>query len=74
MSKIDHRRIKARHGPRVNHINAMLERDPDDVVLRKIRGDGRQALSDAISFVRLTGGKYVIDCGRRVSDAGPLTF
>lgn len=39
--------------PGVDHVNAMLERDPDDVVLGEISSDGCQPVSDAISFVRL---------------------
>ena len=47
------KRCDAKIVPRVNHINAMLERNTDDVVLSQIRGHWRQASTDLIRLIRL---------------------
>ena len=41
--------------PRVDHVDAMLQRDSDDVVLCEISPDGGEALADLVRFVRLGG-------------------
>jgi hypothetical protein len=37
----------------VNHVNTMLEGNPDDVVLSEISGDGRHAFADLVSLIGL---------------------
>jgi hypothetical protein len=37
----------------MDHINAMLEGDPDDVVLGEVGSNGRQALTDLVGLIGL---------------------
>lgn len=37
----------------MNHVNAVLERDSDDIILSEISSYGRQSLSDLISLIGL---------------------
>ena len=39
--------------PRVDHVNTMLKRDPNDIILSEIGTNWGEALSDLISLISL---------------------
>lgn len=44
---------RGKTGAGSSHVDAVLERDPDDVVLCEVRSNRRQALADLVRLVRL---------------------
>jgi hypothetical protein len=38
---------------RVNHVDAMLQRDPDDILLAQVSADGSESFTDLIGLVGL---------------------
>lgn len=43
--------------PRVNHVDSVLESDPDDVVLSEVSSNGGESLSNLVGFIGLRSGK-----------------
>lgn len=39
--------------PGMDHIHAMLEGNPDNIILRQICSDGREALANLVRFIGL---------------------
>jgi hypothetical protein len=42
--------------PRVDHVDAMLEGNANDIVLREVRGNGGQPGTDVVCFIGLGDG------------------
>jgi len=45
-----------RNAPGMDHINAVLKRNADDLILSEICSDGGEALANLVGFVGLEGG------------------
>lgn len=37
----------------MDHINTVLKRNPDDIILGKVRSDGGEAFADLVGFIGL---------------------
>jgi hypothetical protein len=50
-------RMAEAHAPRVDHVDAVLQSDADDIVLGEVGGNRGEALAHLVGLVGLTGRK-----------------